>query len=145
MKETAKMTNINQYDRLYENMKNRFTVVSDNTEYTLGDYMRTQAARRANETTLPVAVNSSRAGAITVFASYVNDKLTIKAPPVKDKTIKRFPFRASGSAILSTVVACSLALSIGIVGARSLFAPTVDTAVVEYESDEMLDELRENR
>ena len=139
------MTNIDQYNRLYENLKERFTVVSEGAEYTLGDYMRTQAARRANETTLPVAVNSSRAGAITVFAPYVNDKLTIKTPPIKDKTIKRFPFRASGSAILSAVVACSLALSIGIVGMRSLFVPTVDTAIVEYESEENASELDKNQ
>ena len=129
-------TVIDQYDRLYENLKNRHTVVHENAEYTIGDYMRVQAAKRMNENTLPVAVNSARAGAITVFATYVNNKLTVKAPPVKDRTIKKFPFRASGSAVLSAVVACSLALSVGIVGARSLFtAPVADSAVVEYEAD----------
>jgi hypothetical protein len=107
--------------------------------------MRAEAARKANETTLPVAVNSQRAGALTVFASYVNDKLTLKAPPIKDKTIRKFPFRASGSAILSAVVACSLALSVGIVGIRSLISgPTVDTAIVEYQTEETLKDIEEN-
>ncbi len=108
------------YDRLYENMKARFTVVSDNSEYTLGDYMRMQAAKKENRETA-LAVKSTRGeGALISVINYVTDKLAVKAPALKDKTIRRFPVRASASAFLSAVAACSLVLSIGIIGARTL-------------------------
>ncbi len=108
------------YDRLYENMKNRFTVVSENAEYTLGDYMRIQAAKKENRTT-SVAVRGTRGeGALVSVINYVADKLAVKTPPAKDKTIRRFPVRASASAFLSAVAACSLVLSIGIISTRSL-------------------------
>ena len=108
------------YDRLYENMKARFTVVSDNSEYTLGDYMRMQAAKKENRQTA-VAVRSARGeGALVSVINYVSDKLAVKSPAPKDKTIRRFPVRASASAFLSAVAACSLVLSIGIIGARAL-------------------------
>ena len=108
------------YDKLYENMKARFTVVNENAEYTLGDYMRMQAAKKENRETA-VAVRSSRnEGALVSVINYVTDKLAVKSPAPKDKTIRRFPVRASASAFLSAVAACSLVLSIGIIGARSL-------------------------
>ena len=101
-------------------MKNRFTVVNDNSEYTLGDYMRMQAAKKENRQTA-VAVRSTRGeGALVSVINYVTDKLAVTAPAKKDKTIRRFPVRASASAFLSAVAACSLVLSIGIIGARSL-------------------------
>ena len=33
----------NNYDRLYENMKQRFTVATEDNQYTLGEYMLMKA------------------------------------------------------------------------------------------------------
>ena len=37
---------MNVYENLYENMKNRFTVVNNNTEYTLGEIMLIKAGKK---------------------------------------------------------------------------------------------------
>ena len=129
------------YDRLYENMKTRFTVVNDNSEYTLGDYMRIQAAKKENRATA-VAVRGARSdSALASIINYVSDKLAVKAPAQKDKTIRRFPVRASASAFLSAVAACSLVLSIGIIGARTLNIgmPTDQSAAVTETTDDTVD------
>lgn len=128
----------NKYDALYESMKNRFTVVNDGAEYTLGDYMIMKAQKKQSKTALPIAQrNNVTKGerAVAQFISFVNDKLTIKQPPVKDKTIRAFPFRASASAFLSAVVACSFILCFGIIGARilNLSTPATDeVSITEY-------------
>ena len=108
------MNTANVYEELYANMKNRFTVVNDNSEYTLGEYMLMKAGQK-KASKLPVAKNSSAVAEkpITAFFKYVNDKLALKAPPAKDKTIRRFPFRTSCAAVLSAVIACTLAISYG--------------------------------
>lgn len=114
---------ISSYDTLYENMKTRFTVVSGDNEYTLGDYMIMKANKKQEEAKLPVAMRSTAGKgerAVAQIISFVNDKLTIKQPPVKDKTIRAFPFRASSAAFLSAVVACSFVLCFSIIGARIL-------------------------
>ena len=130
----------NSYDKLYESMKNRLTVVNENIEYTLGDYMLMKAGKKKEDSLLPV-LQRSNAGrgerAVAMVVSYVNDKLTIKQPPVKDKTIKAFPFRASASAFLSAAVACTFMLSFVIVGARLL---NVSTPAAEMS---MVDEVPE--
>ena len=111
----------NSYDKLYESMKDKFTVVNENTEYTLGDYMLMKAGKKKEDSLLPVLQRSNVGKgerAVAMVVSYVSDKLTIKQPPVKDKTIKAFPFRASASAFLSAVVACTFMLSFVLVGAR---------------------------
>ena len=111
----------NSYDKLYESMKDRFTVVNENTEYTLGDYMLMKAGKKKEDSLLPVLQRSNVGKGertVAMVVSYVSDKLTIKQPPVKDKTIKAFPFRASASAFLSAVVACTFMLSFVLVGAR---------------------------
>ena len=113
------MNTTNVYENLYNDMKNRFTVVSDNCEYTLGDYMLMKAGKKKAHSNLPAVNNASNEKAITVFFKYVNDKLTVKAPPVKDKTIRRFPFRTSAAALLSAVVTCTLVLSFGSVTMRN--------------------------
>ena len=121
------MTQTNNYDRLYENMKQRFTVSADNTEYTLGEYMLMKAgAKKAESVTLPVAVQTAvakREVAVTNIVSFVNEKLTIKQAPVKDKTIRAFPFRASASAFLTASVACAFVLSFALIGANALSTP----------------------
>ncbi len=128
----------NKYDSLYENMKNRFTVVNENSEYTLGEYMLMKATQKKTEASLPVAQRSNAGKgerAVAMLVSFVNDKLTIKQPPVKDKTIRAFPFRASASALLSAIVACSFILCFGVIGAKllNIASPTVDEAsITEY-------------
>ncbi len=126
----------NSYDKLYESMKNRFTVVNENTEYTLGDYMLMKAGKKKEDSLLPVLQRSNVGKgerAVAMVVSYVSDKLTIKQPPVKDKTIKAFPFRASASAFLSAVVACTFMLSFVLVGARIMTdsVPTEETSMVD--------------
>ena len=113
----------NNYDRLYENMKQRFTVASNNTEYTLGEYMLMKADVKKAEAALPVALRPSATKterAVANVVSYVNDKLIIKQAPVQDKTIKAFPLRASASAFLSAAVACAFMLSFCLIGAKMI-------------------------
>ena len=105
---------MNVYENLYENMKNRFTVVNNDCEYTLGEYMLEKAGMKKEKSNLPAVRSTSSADkAVVAFFRYVNDKLTLKAPPVKDKTIKKFPFRTSLAAMLSAVIACTLMISYG--------------------------------
>ena len=107
------MTSYNVYDKLYTNTKNRFTVVSEDSEYTLGDYMRMKAGKKKQKTkhnTVRNAGNSAKA--ISAFFAMVNDKLTVKNPPKKDETIKSFPLKTTLAAILSAVTVCCLIFSI---------------------------------
>ena len=114
---------INQYDALYTNLKNQFTVIYNGTECTVGDFMLMKANKKS-ESNLPIAT-SQRNTSIATIVEYVNDKLTVKKAPVKDKTIKSFPFRTSISALMSATAACALVLSCGIFalsGAKNLAA-----------------------
>ena len=125
----------NNYDKLYENMKQRFTVSQNDTAYTLGEYMLMKAdGKKSENTALPVAVMSEVA--VTNIVSFVDDKLTIKQAPVKDKTIRAFPFRASASAFLTASVACAFILSFVLIGAKSMANQTpVANDVVITESE----------
>ena len=106
-------TIMNQYDALYTNLKNQFTVIYNSTECTVGDFMRMKANKRS-ESSLPIVTTAARTTSLATIVEYVNDKLTVKKAPVKDKTIRSFPFRTSASAILSATAACALVLSCGI-------------------------------
>ena len=118
----------NSYDKLYENMKQRFTVSAENNQYTIGEYMLMKAdAKKTESSALPVAVMSAVTKsemAVSNIVSFVDDKLTIKQAPVKDKTIKAFPFRASASAFLTASVACAFVLSFALIGAKALTGST---------------------
>ena len=121
----------NNYDKLYENMKQRFTVSQNDTTYTLGEYMLMKADdKKSVNTALPVAAMSEVA--VTNIVSFVDDKLTIKQAPVKDKTIRTFPFRASASAFLTASVACAFLLYFVLIGAKSMTnqAPVADDVVI---------------
>ena len=122
----------NNYDKLYENMKQRFTVSADNTEYTLGEYMLMRAeSKKAEEAALPVAMNTAVTKsemAVSNIVSFVDDKLTIKQAPVKDKTIRSFPFRASASAFLTATVACAFILSFALIGIQAITSPAPTAA-----------------
>lgn len=141
------MTQTNNYERLYDNMKNRFTVSSENNEYTLGEYMlmkanvKKTAVVKKSDATLPVALRNTVTKsemAMTSLATFVNDKLTIKVAPEKDKTIRSFPLRASASAFLSASVACAFLLSFALIGVKAMGigeAVKADISVVEYEAE----------
>ena len=130
----------NNYERLYDNMKLRFTVPENNCEYTLGEYMLMKASVKSEETsTLPVAVSETVkpiVTSVTSLATYVNNKLTIKSMPAKDKTIHTFPLRTSASAFLSASVACAFILSFALIGAKAMSTGenTQATAVAEAET-----------
>lgn len=104
---------MNPYDNLYTNLKNQFTVIYNGSECTVGDFMLMKANKRS-ESSLPIATTTARTTSLSTIVEYVNDKLTVKNAPIKDKTIKRFPFRTSISALLSATAACALVLSCGI-------------------------------
>ena len=119
----------NNYEKLYENMKQRFTVSADDAEYTLGEYMLKKAGSQKAESaaSLPVAMKTAVTRsemAVSGIVTFVDEKLTIKQAPVKDKTIKSFPFRASASAFFTAAVACAFILSFALIGAKALSTPT---------------------
>ena len=131
-----------RYDQLLNNMKNRFTVDNDGKDCTLGEFMLSKANEKKEQTALVIAKNAAVVAkgerAALALVSYVNDKLTIKAPPVKDKTIKAFPFRASASAFLSASIACAFIFSFCLIGAKVLDnSATVspDIATAEYSEE----------
>lgn len=140
---------INQYDALYTNLKNQFTVIYNGNECTVGDFMLMKANKKS-QSNLPVAATHKTAS-IATFVEYVNDKLTVKNAPIKDKTIKRFPLRTSFSALLSATAACALILSCGIfalTGAKNLGAThyvAENTSYTEtYSADEAENEVEYN-
>ena len=134
---------MNVYENLYENMKNRFTVVNNNQEYTLGEIMLIKAGKKKESSNLPaVRTASSTEKAITAFFDYVNDKLTLKEAPVKDKTIRRFPFRTSAAAVLSAIIACTLVISYGSLTLRSANGKLPATA--EYVENSEVETTEEN-
>jgi hypothetical protein len=71
----------NSYDKLYENMKQRFTISDDSAEYTIGEYMLMKAdIKKTESAALPVAVQTAVTKsevAVTTIVSFVDDKLTI--------------------------------------------------------------------
>ena len=115
----------NPYDALYTNLKNQFIVIYQGAECTVGDFMRMKANKKS-ESSLPIANTTAKSTSLSTIVEYVNDKLTVKQAPIKDKTIKSFPMRTSVSALLSATAACALVLSCGIFslsGAAGLNTP----------------------
>ena len=118
----------NAYETLYNNMKTKFTVVNDNSEYTLGEYMSMKANAKSESSNLPAVKNSTQNHSLSSIFSYVNEKLAIKKPPVREKVMKKFPFRTSAAAFLSAIVVCALMFSYGIFALNSSnIVPTVDS------------------
>ena len=132
------MTTNNAYETLYNKMKNNFTVVNGNGECTLGEFMSMKANAKSAQTNLPAVRNASQNHAISAIFTYVNDKLTVKKPPVREKVIKRFPLRTSFAACFSAIVACALMFSYGFFSLNaSSTVPTVETeeSIVEEISE----------
>lgn len=119
------------YDNLYENLKNRFTVENDNFEYTLGEYMLAKANEMEEISSLPVSVNDNamNKGLVLSIASFVNDKLTIKKAPEKDKTMRSFPLRTAMASLVSAFLLCTIVVTYGLVGGSNL-ASEAETANV---------------
>ena len=113
------MNTANVYEDLYINMKNKFTVSSGDGEYTLGDYMRMKASANSATSNLPALKSNASSTRIAAVFSYVNDKLTVKKAPVKDKTIRAFPFRTSAAAFLSALVVCTMVFTYGLFSVRN--------------------------
>ena len=137
-------TAANPYDSLYNNLKSRFTVVHDGNECTVGDYMLIKAGKApVSSSIIPVRHNSTGASAldssVVAFVNYMNEKLTVKRAPVKDRTIRRFPMRTSVSAMLSAVAACALIMSCGLFALRGISAVTT----AELPSSQLEDSLPE--
>ena len=111
-------TTMNAYDALYTNLKNQFTVVYNGAECTVGDFMLMKSKQRS-ESSLPIVTTTARNTSLATIVEYVNDKLTVKKAPVKDKTIRSFPMRTSFSAMLSATATCALVFSCGIFALNS--------------------------
>ena len=136
----------NPYDALYTNLKNQFIVIYQGAECTVGDFMRMKANKKS-ESSLPIATTTAKSTSLSTIVEYVNDKLTVKQAPIKDKTIKSFPMRTSVSALLSATAACALVLSCGIFslsGASGLNTPKTaekpDTSYTESFTPEITEE-----
>ncbi len=129
------MTSVmNPYDALYTNLKNQFTVIYNGSECTVGDFMLMKANKKA-ESNLPIATTTVKTTSLATIVEYVNDKLTVKKAPAKDKTIKSFPLRTSISALCSAAAACALILSCGIfslTGGNSLAPQTAEKPDTSY-------------
>ena len=111
------------YDKLYSNMINSFTVESNRKDYKLGEYMLMKArakgsAEKSKETLPAVSMRQSVSTSLATIASFVNDKLTVKEPPVRDRTIRKFPLKTSLSALCSAVVVCALVISCALFGIK---------------------------
>ncbi len=139
------MTNTMTYEKLYNNMVKKFTVESDKKDYTLGDYMLMKAQNKknalttvANESNLPVACDG-KDNAIAAIFTYVNDKLTVKKAPVRDKTMRSFPLRTAFSSLCSALVVCALVVSCAFFGISSLSSMN-NIASTEEEIEENLHE-----
>lgn len=114
---------MNAYEKLYRNTKAQFTIVNDNKEYTLGELMLAKANKKKDNSVLHVsAAVSGTSRAMSSFINYVNDKLTVKNPPKKDRTIKKFPLRTSLSAFLSALLVCTFVLSFGFLSGKNIIA-----------------------
>lgn len=141
------MNTANVYETLYSKMQERFTIEDkvNHCEYNLGEFMLMKAGKKIEkESSLPAersATAIESKSVISAVFSYVNDKLTLKAAPAKDKTIRRFPFRTSLAAVLSAVVACTIAISYGSAALRSSGESRPTTAEASENYDAAVEEI----
>ncbi len=137
----------NVYENLYNNIKNRFTVEGDDgKEYTLGDYMLMKANVKKENANLPVQVVRRDVNAVNAIINYVSEKLTVKTPPVKDKTIKAFPFRTSVAAFLCSALMCTLVFAYGLVALKGISINDGAATTVEAEDvDDTQNDKSENK
>lgn len=114
-------TSINAYEKLYSNMKARFTVVNGDSDCSLGEYMLMKAGKKKESANIPVPTNTLRQpSALTSIITYVNDKLMVKEAPEKDKVMRAFPFRTTAAAVLSALLLCTFGVSYGMASLNAL-------------------------
>ena len=136
------MNSYNVYEKLYADTKASFTIVKNDKQYSLGEYM----LMKAEKNNLPAERNINNGNNIVSKSfSYIKEKLTVKNAPHKDRTIRRFPLRTTASALLSAVIVCSLALSFGAFSGKNLHseAPVIvepETGDTEYETPSNFEE-----
>ena len=131
---------INNYDKLYSNMKENLTVA--NSEYTLGEYMLMKAAAKKSEAAMPVAVHQSATHSektVAVICKYVEDKLTVKKAPKSDSVIHSFPIRTAAAAFLSAIVVCSFIISFGIIGTKLMKPKASNIQTLDVVETEVVD------
>ena len=141
------MTSVkNPYDTLYDSLKDTFTVSLDGCNCTLGDYMLIKAGKRqTSASNLPAA--TAHEDRFSTIVDYVSHKLTVKAAPQRERTIRRFPVRSSMSAIYTAVASCALVFSLGLfaLNGKGLVSPNTaelpdteisETEIVEAETSE---------
>ena len=136
-KEIKMNTVINPYDALYTNLKNKFTVVKNGEECSVADFMMMKAGKQKATSNLPTEIRRHPIeNSMNAFMSFMNEKLTVSNPPIKDKTLKRFPIRSAFSAMFSAVAVCALVISCGIFTINRNEENVVPTAqTVESEAD----------
>ena len=126
------------YDQLYSNMVKNFTVEKDNPDYTLGDYMLMKAKAKRNAMTVAsnnsLAVATTASTSLTTVFSYIGEKLKVKKAPERDKTMRKFPLRASFTALCSATIVCALVVCCTIFGLSSTNTGR-DNVVSVVESD----------
>ena len=138
------MTSVkNPYDTLYDSLKDTFTVSVDGCNCTLGDYMLIKAGKRQTASSNLPAVAAVE-DSFSTIVDYVSHKLTVKAAPKRERTLRRFPIRASMSAIYTAAASCALVFSLGLfaLSGKGLVAPgtaelpeseITESAVIENE------------
>lgn len=110
-------TSMNAYEKLYNNMKTRFTVVNGDSECSLGEFMLAKASTKKESSALPVAAATLRQpSAMVSFVNYIGEKLMVKEAPQKDKVIRAFPFRTAAAALLSALLVCTFVITYGATG-----------------------------
>ena len=114
------MNSYNVYEKLYADTKANFTIVKNNNQYSLGEYMLMKAGKK----NLPAERKESANSIVLQSFSYIKDKLTVKKLPPKDKTIRRFPLRTMASALASALIVCTLALSVGVFSGKNINSKT---------------------
>lgn len=138
------------YDKLYDSMVRKFTVEKDNKEYTLGDYMLMKAQAKKNAMTLaktnamtaPVA-HEQKTSAIAAVFSYVNEKLTVKEAPIRNKTMRSFPLRTSFTALCSALVVCALVVCCCFFGLSASVTGNDNTVITETEAENETENMEE--
>ena len=105
-------TSMNAYEKLYINLKNRFTVIDGDEECTLGEYMLNKNCKEEERSALPVVTAKvHQPSAVINFVNYINDKLMVREAPQKDKVMRAFPFRTVAASMLSALLVCTFVIT----------------------------------
>lgn len=122
------MNSYNVYEKLYANTKSAFTIIKNDKQYSLGEYMRmkagnkNQAAEKKHSTDVSIVSNSF---------SNIKEKLA------NNKPAKKFPLRSAASALLSALIVSSLAISFGAFSKKNINSevPTIESEIIELDKE----------